>query len=176
MARKEWTCLRGISTVGVSAAAGAIGVGIATKIDKVLKVANLASKVTTAAIKVTTSAATDAATSAASQKITKGKVNAGEVLVDVVAGGLAGKVAGDVAKKIAKNSPVGKVLVKQADRAERVAGSNPRPTRAAAAKTAQQKSENYAAKRGAAAGTAASGAASGAATKVIGTESKKKEE
>ena len=52
------------TSVGVSAVAGATGVGIATKVDKVLKVANIASKAGTTAIKVTTNAATDAATSA----------------------------------------------------------------------------------------------------------------
>jgi RHS repeat-associated protein len=109
------------TSVAVSAASGAVGVGIATKVDKALKVANLAGKAASA-IKVASGAATDAATSTASQLATKGEVNAKEVLIDVVAGCTAGKVAGDVAEKAAKNTPAGKVLTRQADRAERVAG------------------------------------------------------
>ena len=164
------------TSVGVSAASGAIGVGIATKIDKAIKIAGIASKATTAAIKVTTSAATDAATSAGGQLVKKGKVDAGEVLIDVVAGGTAGKVAGDLAEKVTKKSPIGKVLANQADRAERVVANSTRSTRQEAAKNATQKAENYAAKRGAAAGTASSGAASEAAKKIngAGEESKKK--
>jgi len=161
-----------ITSVGVSAAAGAVGVGIATKLDKALKVANIASKTTTTIIKVTSNSVTDAATSAASQKIQTGEVNTSEVLIDVVAGGTVGKIAGDAAEKAAKNSPVGKTLMRQADRAERVAGNNPRPSRQAASESTKKKAENHAVSRGAAAGTAASGAASETIKKVAGVDEK----
>ncbi len=156
-------------SVAVSFASGAIGVGIASKIDKAVKVAGIASKAATTAIKVSTSAATDAATSAGGQLVKKGKIDGGEVLIDVIAGGTLGKAAGDAAEKVAKKSPTGKVLANQADRAKRVAANSTRPTRQEAAKTTAKKAENYAAKRGAAAGTAASGIASEAAKKLTGT-------
>jgi hypothetical protein len=161
------------TSVAVSAATGAVGVGILTKVDKALKVANLAGKAATA-IKVASGAATDAATSTASQLATKGEVNAKDVLIDVVAGGAAGKIAGDLAEKAAKNTPAAKVLNRQADRAQRVAGANGRPTRQAAAQTTKQKAENYAVSRGAAAGTAASGTISGAVKKAMTEDEKKK--
>lgn len=165
------------SSVAASAASGAIGVGIATKIEKAIKVANIASKATTAIIKITTSAATDAAASAGGQLVKRGKVDAGEVVIDVIAGQTVGRVAGNLVEKVAKKSSAAKVLAKQADRAKRVASiPAPRPTRVAAAKQAAKKSENYVARRGAAAGTAASGVASDAVKRVIGVgeESKKK--
>ncbi len=160
------------SSVLVSATAGAIGVGIATKIDKAIKVAEIASTSLKTAIKIGAGAATDAATSAASQKIKTGKVDGGEVLIDVVAGGVAGKVAGDLAGKAAKSSPVGRTLAKQADRADRVAANSTRKARQEAAKQANEKVEDYIASKGAAAGTASSNVASESVKKVVKKEDK----
>jgi RHS repeat-associated protein len=158
------------SSVLVSAAAGAVGVGIATKIDKAIQVAEIASTSLKTAIKIGAGAATDAATSAASQKIKTGKVDGGEVLIDVVAGGVAGKVAGDIAGKAAKNSPVGKALARQADRAERVAANSTRKARQEAAKQANEKVEEHIASKGAAAGTASSNVASESVKKAVKKE------
>lgn len=163
-------------SVFVSAAAGAVGVGIATKIEKAVKVAEIASTGVKTAIKIGANAATDAATSAASQKLKNGKVDGGEVLIDVVAGGVAGKIAGNIAEKAARNSSAGKTLAKQANRAERVAANSTRAARQEAAKQANEKVEDHIATRGAAAGTASSNAASEAVKKVVKKEDDKQKQ
>lgn len=162
------------TSVVVSGAAGAVGVGIASKIDKAVKVANIASGAVKTGIKVGANAATDATISAASQKVKTGEVNSKEVLVDAVAGGTVGRIAGNIAGKAAKNSSTGQVLAKQANRAERIAANSTRKARQEAAAKATEKAENYAASRGAAAGTASSGVASDAAKKTILKDEKAK--
>jgi hypothetical protein len=154
-----------VKSVFVSAAAGAIGVGIATKVDKMIKVANVARRAA-AVIKVSTSAATDATTSATGQYIKEGKVSARKVVIDVIAGGVIGNKSGDIAKESASQSAKGRVLAKQADRARRIANNSARAGRQKAAAKAEQKAYDHAARRGAAAGTVGSGVSGDVADKL----------
>ena len=160
-------------SVFVSATAGAVGVGIASKIEKAAKVGEIASAGVKTAIKIGSNGSTDAVISAVSQKLKNGKVDGAEVLIDVVAGGVAGKFAGDVAAKAAKNSSVGNTLANQANRAERIAAKSTRSARQDAAKRANEKVEYHISTRAAAAATASSNTTSELFQKSVKKENNK---
>ena len=159
--------------VAIAAAAGAAGVGIAARMDKVVKVASAANRVSKPVLKLATSAATDAVISAGTQKAKTGSIDVTDLIIDVTAGGTAGRFAGDVAANVAQKSQTGKVLAKQAERAQRVAAASSRPARQVAVSTTAKKVENFVASRSVGAGTAASGLVSDAAKKLTSPQSKK---
>ena len=84
----------------------------------------------------------DATLSATSQYIKEGEISGNEVVVDVVAGYAAGKV-GNLVKSSKQNSPEAKLLYTQADHARRVAGDNPRASRAEKLRVANEKAMKY---------------------------------
>ncbi|TDN96738.1 RHS repeat domain-containing protein [Sunxiuqinia elliptica] len=144
-------------SVGVSAASGAVGAGIISKVGKTIKVAKLAR----IAIKASAELATDATASAANQLVTTGEVDLKDVAVDAAAGQLIGGPVGNIVKGKAQASKAGKVLTHQADRAKRLASEGAaKPTRKAAAQEATEKAANYGTGRAMAAGAASSNAAS----------------
>ena len=154
-----------VTSVIVSGAAGAIGVGIAAKVAKAVEVAELGSKVLGAVIKRGADAATSAAASAASQKLTTGKIDGTKIAIDAVAGALGGHL-GDKAEASAAKSATGKLLAKDANRAARVAVGS-RASRATAAAAAAAKSANFTATRAAAVAVGTSGTAGTAVKDVV---------
>jgi hypothetical protein len=150
--------------IGVSALAGAAGVGSA----KLIARAETLGKVGASFAQV----GSDTLVSAGSQLAKDGKIDAQDVAVDVVAGATLGKYVGDRAANAARNSPEGRLLSRQADRTSRVAAGNPRASREEAARRARDAELNHTAGAGARAGVAASGAASGTA-EIVGCTDKK---
>lgn len=139
------------ASVGVSALAGATGVGLATKLKKVGTIGKLAVEV-----------ASDAAASAGTQLAKDGEVDLGDVAIDVIGGQTAGKFAGDFAESKFLKSNKGKRLqegVNQQKNAKR-GKSNTISKSKADVKAAENKLTRAAAARGVGASTAASGAAS----------------
>jgi RHS repeat-associated protein len=106
-----------ISSVFVSAAAGATGVGLATKIAQAHKL--------TTAVKVAAGVAGDAAVSAGSKAAKGEEITATGVASDVLLGQAGGKAVGNIARGKAKASPENPILERAADRAERIA-NNPK--------------------------------------------------
>jgi RHS repeat-associated protein len=168
-------------SIALAAGAGAMGVGIASgfsKLATVGKLATVASKSETAATVVKTAAnvAGDATASVAGSVVQGKEVTVKGVVADVVGGAVAKKIETNV-KTSAQNSPAGKTLQNQADRAQRVAsGSNPRQSRVDNAKATTTKANNYGATKAFAAGTTGGNATSKAveaATTVIKPEEKK---
>ena len=166
-----------VTSVVVSAAAGATGAGLATKLGKVGTLA-----------KIGIEAAHDFGVSAAGQLIKDGKVDLKKAAIDVVAGKIAGEAAGKLVAKKAASSAEAKVLEKVANRAEKKAAkavaaqeasntakaahtTQKRANKAAQAK--QNLSNHIAGKKAVASSTAASGVAGNAANKVAGTDEKK---
>jgi RHS repeat-associated protein len=145
-------------SVAVSAAAGAVGAGLATKVSKLGKLAQFGAETVI-----------DATSSAAGQLAENGSVNLTNVGIDVVAGRTVGKLAGEATSAALSKTNTGKQLTKQADRATRVAKNRKgnrvgrQHTRNQQAADAQNKATGYIVGRGAAAGGAASQAASKAA-------------
>ncbi|MCS6975307.1 MAG: hypothetical protein NZM13_12560 [Cyclobacteriaceae bacterium] len=156
-----------VTSIVVSAGAGALSGGLST-LSKLKNASTL--------VKVATEVAVDAGSSAANQLATEGKVHAKSVVIDVVAGQTVGKKAGDLVEKAAKNTPAAKLLAKDLDRAQRVAGSNPRPARAEKVEAAQKKLDSYVKSRSVATGVSSSNVASKAYKTFTGTDDKKKEE
>jgi RHS repeat-associated protein len=154
---QAWTDVKG-GSIAVSAAAGATGVGIASKVSKVIKVAELA-RTTQIAVKVGSEVVTDAAASAANQLVTDGKVDIKDVAIDVAAGQLVGNTVSKAVHNKAQASETAKVLHNQADRAQRVANGS-REVRQVAADKAATKAESYGTGRATAAGVASSNTAS----------------
>jgi RHS repeat-associated protein len=139
------------SSVGVSAAAGATGVGLVSKLKKVGTLGKLAVE-----------ASLDAAASAGTQFAKDGEVDLGDVAIDVIGGQTAGKVAGDFAESKFLKSNKGKKLqegINQQKNAKR-GKSNTISKSKADVKGAENKLTRVAAARGVGASTAASGAAS----------------
>ena len=169
------------TSIALAAGAGAMGVGIASgfsKLATVGKLATIASKSETAATVVRTAAnvAGDATASVAGSVLQGKDVTVKSVVADVVGGTVARKIETNV-KTSAQNSPAGKTLQNQADRAQRVAsGSNPRQSRIDNAKAATTKATNYGTTKAFAAGTTGGNAtakAVDAATTVKKLEEKK---
>jgi len=154
---QAWTDVKG-GSIAVSAAAGATGVGIASKVSKVIKVAELA-RTTQIAVKVGSEVVTDAAASAANQLVTDGKVDIKDVAIDVAAGQLVGNTVSKAVHNKVQASETAKVLHNQADRAQRVANGS-REVRQVAADKAATKAESYGTGRATAAGVASSNTAS----------------
>ena len=154
---EAWTDVNGKSIMA-SGASGAIGVGIATKVNKVMKVATMA-KGMKAAVKVASEVAVDAAASAGNQLITTGNVDLNDVAIDATAGQVVGKTVSKTILGNAQASNSAQVLKRQADRAQRVAAGS-RQVRQEAAEMATQKAENYGTSRATAAGAASSRTAS----------------
>jgi len=147
-----------ISSIVVSAGAGAVGAGLATKISKLGKLAQFGAETVI-----------DATSSVAGQLTENGSVNLTNVGIDVVAGRTVGKLAGEATSVALSKTNTGKQLTKQADRATRVAKNRKgnrvgrQRARNQQAADAQSKATGYIVGRGAAAGGAASQAASKAA-------------
>jgi RHS repeat-associated protein len=154
---QAWTDVKG-GSIAVSAAAGATGVGIASKVSKVIKVAELA-RTTQIAVKVGSEVVTDAAASAANQLVTDGKVDIKDVAIDVAAGQLVGNTVSKAVHNKVQASETAKVLHNQADRAQRVANGS-REVRQVAADKAATEAESYGTGRATAAGVASSNTAS----------------
>ena len=125
-----------VTSVIVSAASGALGVGLATKINQARKLTTLQKAGASIAGDVTVSVG---ATVAKGEKVTPLGVAA-----DVVLGQAGGKAAGKFARNKAKASNENTILNRQADRAERIANNpkvgrpNARQRQAQQARDAQQ--------------------------------------
>ena len=144
---KSWSAsLTDVDTksIVVSAATSMAGVGFANVLDKgmkTVKIVQTGTKVATA-VKVTSDVAVNGTVSAASQLLEKGEVSGKNMAVDVASGFIGGKV-GNLVKSAKQSSPNGKILSRQADHARRVAGSNPRASRAEKLRVATQKATTY---------------------------------
>lgn len=136
-------------SVGVSTLAVASGVGLATKFKE-------ASIVTKLLVEV----AHNAAASTANQVVTNGNVNVKDVAVDAVVGTAVGQGVGKVVENATLKTSEIKTLNKQLDRNQRVAGTNPRPSRAAKVEQTQKKISNYVESRAASASVSSSNVAS----------------
>ena len=139
-------------SVAVSAVAGATGVGLVSKLEKIGEIAKIA--------KTAIEVAHDLTASAAHQYVTTGKVSVKGALLDATVGKIVGDKAGKYAEKLANGSQAGKILSKQLNRVERIAGENPRLSRTLKVKTAESKLDNYVGKRAAAASVSSSNVAS----------------
>lgn len=127
--------------VAGSAAAGAIGVGVVSKVSQVAKFYNLG-KASTAIAKNMASVAGDVAGSVVSQEISDGQVTADNVKNDVI-GGIVGSTIGNVKMNKIKNTPGYKTDVSKLDHAERVAKGTTRRSRVQAVENAQKVVDNY---------------------------------
>ncbi|MFK8055041.1 MAG: RHS repeat-associated core domain-containing protein [Saprospiraceae bacterium] len=115
-----WTDINKTS-LAVSAAAGAAGVGIAQKIASIAKVAHLGTRTATA-LRVGSEVATDVSISVASQAINNdGEVSNGQVLTDAIVGQAARATVGQVRKAAAGRSKTGKQLQENVNRESNVA-------------------------------------------------------
>ena len=159
------------TSVLVSAVAGATGVGLASKLGKVGKLAKLGIE-----------SAHDFAASAVGQYAKEGKVNWKKAGVDMLAGKLAGEGAGALVAKKAAASGEGKVLANAAERAQRKvkntvaeSGSTKAKKLANQAEKAKEKYNNFVSgKKAVASSTAASGVGGATVNKVLGTEKEDK--
>ncbi|MBU0561094.1 MAG: RHS repeat-associated core domain-containing protein, partial [Bacteroidetes bacterium] len=145
------------SSVAVSAGAGAVGAGLATKVSKLGTL-----------LKGTVEVTIDAAASAIHQQETTGSVNATDVLIDATVGQVLGNGVSNKVGSNAKSSGNGKVLANQADRKQRIA-NNATSRKSAKQKNANQtaiNATNYVTRRSASAATASSQVGS-TAVKVI---------
>ncbi len=147
------------SSVLISTIAGATGAGLASKLGKMGTLA-----------KTGIEGLHDMGFSALSQYSETGSVSISNTLLDAVGGKIAGDIANNKVTKSALNSPEGKVLSNQADRAKRVNDGNPRPSREAKFQEAQSKANNYVEKRAIAGSTAASGFGADLANRLLGIE------
>ena len=157
---EAWTNVSGKSIL-ISAGTSATGVGLATKVGQISKLVKMG-KVATTAAKVAGEMAVDATMSTTNQLISEGSVDISNIAIDVAAGQIVGNTVGSKVKTDAQNSAPGKVLLREADRTQRVASGNaPRESRVKRAQEATKKAESYGDGRAAGAGTAASGVVSG---------------
>jgi RHS repeat-associated protein len=130
-----------LKSIGTSFVASASGVGLISKfkqLNSVLKMSRVATKI----IETAGEAVIDASLSAGGQLVKTGDVDLSEVGIDVAAGFLGSKI-GDQVKSANQLSPEGKLLSRQADHAERVAGNNPSASRSKKAEYAVKKAKNY---------------------------------
>lgn len=102
----------------------------------------------------------DAAASVTNQLVKDGEVDLVNTAIDVTVGKVVGKKVGEMAESSAKQSPKGKVLSNQLDRAERVAGNNPRPSRAQKVEQAKRAQAEHTATRTTATTVSSTGVAS----------------
>ncbi|MDE2687853.1 MAG: hypothetical protein OXI16_10220, partial [Chloroflexota bacterium] len=140
-----------LGSVVISAAAGATGVGLITKLSKVNKVARFGIE-----------AATDAGFSALHQVNETGNVDLTNTVQDVAVGRSIGRFAGETAGRIAGTSSTVRHLTRDADRLKRIgdnAASQGRDSRAKSrytrAEELYEKAQNYIARRAISASTAA---------------------
>ena len=155
----------------VSAGAGALsgGLSVASKIKTGSKLVQLATSELGETV-------IDATASVTNQLVKDGKVDLTNTAIDVTVGKVVGKKVGEVVENAAKQSPTGKVLTNQVDRAERVAGSNPRPSRAQNVAQAKKAQAEHTANRTTTTTVASTGVASETAkqTKKALTDDEKK--
>ncbi len=139
----------------VSAGAGALsgGLSVASKIKTGSKLVKIASSEVGEMV-------IDAAASVTNQLVKEGEVDLVNTVVDVTVGKVIGNKVGEVAENAAKQSPQGKVLSRQLDRAERVAGDNPRPSRAQKVEQAKKAQAVHTANRTTATSVSSTGVAS----------------
>ena len=138
------------SSVGVSALAGATGVGIANQILKLGRVAQIVGNVVA-----------DAGISAGSAALKGQDVTLTGVAIDVVAGQTVGKIAGDAAANSVVNSASHKLSQKGANRLQRIANKpNTRNAQTNRASSAQAAVTNAPIQAASSAGVASSNAAS----------------
>lgn len=142
---EKWYKIDGAS-VAISAGAGAVGAGFASKIKQAGNLAKM-SKAAVLAAEITSEAVVSGAESAAKQFVSDGHISVKETLTDAAIGG-GSSLAGSGAKAVKRTSEQGrkelKVLNRQLDRAERLArGNNPRASRQAAVGKEKAKAENY---------------------------------
>ena len=109
-----------ITSVAVSAAAGAIGVGLATKVAQISKVLKLG-KVLSTALKVGSEVTVDATVSAAGQLARDGEVSVAKVAIDVAGSQTIGKAFGNVAKRRTAGSKTGQQLQQSVNKQKNIA-------------------------------------------------------
>ena len=133
-----------VKSVVISAGASMAGVGLANVTNKGIKAIKIAqaSAKTATALKIAGEVAVDATVSATSQYLKDGEISGKNVAVDVVTGYGSGKV-GNFVKSSRQKSSEGKLLTRQVDHARRVAGDNPRASRAEKLRFATEKAERY---------------------------------
>ena len=126
-----------------SAIAGAIGVGVVSKVSQAAKIYKLG-KTGTALAKTLASPVGDAAGSVANQVIANDdhNVSAEQIKDDIVAGAIGNAVGGVVSSSV-KNSSGYKSALKKLDRAERMAENSQRASRTQALQEAENTVENY---------------------------------
>lgn len=157
-------------SIFTSAITSMAGVGLANVVDKAMKVskiANAGAKVVNVT-KVAGDVAIDATLSATSQLIENGQVDGKAIVADVVAGQVGGK-AGDYTKNSYQNSAKGKTYHRQADHDRRVAGNNPRKSRADRTEQSAKRAANYGSSAKEAVSTSVSNTASEVTKKIIDT-------
>lgn len=115
-----------VKSILVSTTAGVASGGLS-----VLSKANKVSKLTQLATSEGGELVIDAGVSAGSQLINEGDIDAVDVLIDVAAGQVVGNNAGDIVETKFLNSPDGKALTRDLNRAERIAANSSRPGRQA---------------------------------------------
>ena len=147
-----------VTSVLVSAAAGAVGVGLATKVSQIAKVAKLG-KVASTALKVVSEVTVDATASSAGQLARDGEVSPGKVAIDVLGSQTIGKALGDAAKSRASNSSTGKQLQQAVNQEKNIARgkSNTTPKSRANVAGAEKKLTGFKESRAVGASAASSG-------------------
>jgi RHS repeat-associated protein len=105
-----------VKSVLISAAAGAVGGGIAANVGKLVS-----GKVAQMVIKEAAGIAVDSLSSVAQQLNKKGNVSLSETLIDTATGFAAGKTLGKLGEKATENSSKVQMLSRDADRMERIA-------------------------------------------------------
>lgn len=138
----------------ISGAAGATGVGLGRLIARSASLGKLA--------QYGLNRASDAATSAGSQLAKDGEVSLEDTIIDVTAGATAGHFAGLIAGSTSSQSVTGRLLERQANRAERVAAGSQRAGRQEAAVSARAAQQEHVNGSAAAASVSSSNAASSA--------------
>ena len=128
-------------SVAESAVAGAIGVGVVSKVSQAAKFYKLG-KASTAIAKNIASVVGDVAGSVTSQEIIYGQVTEDHVKNDII-GGIVGNKIGNVKMNKIKNTSGYKAAVRQLDHAKRVAIGSTRNSRVQAVENTQNVVENY---------------------------------
>jgi RHS repeat-associated protein len=164
-------------SIGLSAGAGAVGVGIASgfqKLATVGKLGALASESATAAkvINGTSNVIGDATSSVAGSMVQNNDVTVKGVVTDIAGGAVGRKVSSSITNKAQSTQ---KVLDNQANRAQRVASGTSKQSRVNAATTATSKAASNESKTIIKA-EVAGGVGSNATAKVAGAIATKKED
>ena len=128
-------------SVAESAVAGAIGVGVVSKVSQAAKFYKLG-KASTAIAKNIASVVGDVAGSVTSQEIIYGQVTEDHVKNDII-GGIVGNKIGNVKMNKIKNTSGYKAAVRQLNHAERVAIGSTRNSRVQAVENSKNIVENY---------------------------------